>query len=304
MAPASVGKSPLRNNRVAKPPVVQLSVPEAETAPNMLRLTAVIAVCFSVGVAWPVFGGVNFVQRPPGSNASKPLDGMPVPPEVEPNGTAAPEEIPAAHAAPLLSRREAVRIESQTVLSCQGNAGETLDRCDAPNLADVIEGPIATLADCDAAKAASGVLSLGLHLDFSRGHVTAVKAGQSTTFSKQTTSRLLRCAEARVVGTALDDVEHEHGRYWVYYLVRFLPRGSAIDPASAPASDAVVSASGQATIGWTTAVVRESASPHAKIAARLAYGTRVSVTGRAGDWYRIEHGGKRIGWIHRKAIGM
>jgi SH3-like domain-containing protein len=114
----------------------------------------------------------------------------------------------------------------------------------------------------------------------------------------------MACAEEKVAGTELDDVEHEHARYWVYYLVRFLPPGSPIDAASAPSPREVVSANGQATIGWATAVVRDDPSPRATVAARLSYGTRVSVTGRAGDWYRIEQSGKSLGWVHRKAIGM
>jgi hypothetical protein len=168
----------------------------------------------------------------------------------------------------------------------------------------VIEPPIAQLAACDAAEGLSGVLSLGLYLDFARGRVTRVKAGASTSLPKQKTAALMACAEEKVAGTALDDVEHEHGRYWVYYLVRFLPPGSPIGPASAPAPREVVSANGQATIGWSTAVVRDDPSPRATVTARLSYGTRVNVTGRAGDWYRIEHGGKSVGWVHRKAIGM
>jgi SH3-like domain-containing protein len=48
----------------------------------------------------------------------------------------------------------------------------------------------------------------------------------------------------------------------------------------------------------------ESASPTARIVARLSYGTRVSVTGRMGDWYQIEHLGKSVGWVHRQVIGM
>jgi hypothetical protein len=306
MATAPFGKSPLSKNRMAKPPAVALTLPEAETdRPSILRLTAIIAVCFSAGVAWPLFGGVSFVQRPPGSNVMKPLDGVPAS-EADPNApsTLATDEIPAAHAAPLLTTRQAVSIESQKVLSCQGDAGEAVARCDQPNLDGVIDDPIAKLADCDAADGASGVLSLGLHLDFTRGSVTSVKAGQSTTLSKQTAARLIACAENSVVGTALDGIEHEHGHYWVYYLVRFLPPGSPIDPAAAPVSEEVVGTSGQATIGWTTAVVRERASPRAKIAARLSYGARVNVTGRMGEWYRIEQGGKALGWVHRKAIGM
>lgn len=303
MAPAPVVKSPVSKNRMVKPPVFELSAVEVETErPSILPLTAVMVVCFAVGVAWPVFGGLSFVQRPPGSNPTKPLDIEPaLPPEADPNATL---EVPAALVAPLLTTREAVRIESQTVQSCQGDAGERVARCDQPNLDDSIEAPIARLADCDAADAASGVLSLGLYLDFSRGQVTRVKAGQSTTLSKPTAARLIACAGDILVGTVLDDVEHEHGRYWLYYSVRFLPPGSPIDPASAPASAALVSARGQATIGWTTAIVRESPSPRAKVSARLSYGTRVNVTGRTGDWYRIEHANESLGWVHRKAIGM
>jgi Bacterial SH3 domain len=306
MATAPVGKSPLRKNRMLKPPAIELTLQEAETErPSIVRLTAIIAVCFSAGVAWPLFGGLNFVQRPPGNNAMKPLEGG-APGEADPNGpsTLATEEVPVAHVAPLLTTRQAVSIESHQVLSCQGDAGGAVARCDEPNLERVLEGPIAKLADCGAADGASGVLSLGLHLDFFRGSVTRVKLGQSTTLSKRTAARLIACAGSTVVGTALDDVEHEHARYWVYYLVRFLPPGSPIDPAAAPASEELVGASGQATIGWTTAVVRERASPRAKIATRLSYGTRVNVTGRMGDWYRIEHGGKVLGWVQRKAIGM
>jgi hypothetical protein len=303
MAPAPVVKSPVSRNRMAKPPAFEPSVIEVETErPSILRLTAVMVVCFSVGVAWPIFGGLSFVQRPPGSNAAKPLDIEPaLPPEADPNATL---EVPAARVAPLLTTREAVRIESQKVQSCHGDAGELVARCDQPNLDGVIEAPIARLADCDAADAAAGVLSLGLYLDFSRGRVTRVKSGQSTTLSKATAARLTACAEDILVGTALDDVEHEHGRYWLYYSVRFLPPGSSIDPASAPVSTDVVSANGQATIGWTTAIVRESPSPRAKVSARLSYGTRVNVTGRTGDWYRIERANEGLGWVHRKAIGM
>jgi len=303
----TVGKSPVNKNRMAKPPVVAPPETEAETVrPKMGRLTAVMAACFSVGVAWPLLGGLDFVQRPPGSTP-KPVDpeASASDPEPSASGTlATPGETPAMHVAPLLTTREAVRIESQVVASCQGDGGEAVARCDEPSLEGVIDAPLARLAACDAADGASGVLSLGVYLDFALGRVTRVKAGASTTLPKAKASALLACAEEKVAGTLLDDVEHEHARYWVYYLVRFLPPGSPIDPASAPPPRDVVSASGQATIGWTTAVVRDDPSPRAKVATRLPYGTRVSVTGRAGDWYRIERSGKGLGWVHRKAIGM
>jgi hypothetical protein len=303
----TVGKSPVNKNRLAKPPVAEPPDSSAlETLrPRMGRLTAVMAACFSLGVAWPLLGGLDFVQRPPGSAAKVP-EAEPSVSEADPSASAlaTPGETPALHVAPVLTTTEAVRIERRLVESCQGDAGEALARCDEPNLDAVIEAPITQLAACDAAEGLSGVLSLGMYLDFARGRVTRLKAGASTTLPKQKTAALMACAEEKVAGTALDDVEHEHGRYWMYYLVRFLPPGSAIDPALAPAPLEVVSASGQAPIGWTTTVVRDSPSPRAKVAARLSYGTRVSVTGRAGDWYRIERANKSLGWVHRKAIGM
>lgn len=303
----TVGKSPVKKNRLVKPAVAQPPVADAETVrPPVGRLSAVMALCFSIGVAWPLLGGLDFVQRPPGSSP-KPTESEAVAAEAESSSgaLATPGEAPAAlHVAPVLTTTEAVRIESRVVASCHGDAGETATGCDEPNLEGVIEDPLARLAGCSAAEGASGVLSLGMYLDFARGRITRLRAGASTTLSKQQTAELLACAEEKVAGTPLDGVEHEHARYWVYYLVRFLPPGSAVDPGSAPAAPEVVSASGQATIGWTTAIVRESPSPRAKVAARLAYGTRVSVTGRAGDWYRVERAGQSLGWLHRKAIGM
>jgi SH3-like domain-containing protein len=41
------------------------------------------------------------------------------------------------------------------------------------------------------------------------------------------------------------------------------------------------------------------------VKARLLYGTKVFVTGRQGDWYRIRydaHG--REGWVHKNALAM
>jgi SH3 domain-containing protein len=303
----TVGKSPVNKNRLAKPPVAEPPESSAlETVrPRMGLLTAAMVVCFSLGVAWPLLGGLDFVQRPPGS-AAKAAEAEVIASEADSSASALATlgETPALHVAPMLTTSEAVRIESQVVESCQGDTGEAVARCDEPNLEAVIEAPIAQLAACDAAEGVSGVLSLGMYLDFTRGRVTRLKAGASTTLPKLKKAALMACAEEKVAGTALDDVEHEHGRYWMYYLVRFLPPGSPIDPASAPPPPEVVGASGQATIGWTTAVVRDSPSPRAKVAARLTYGTRVSVTGRAGDWYRIERAGKSLGWLHRKAIGM
>jgi hypothetical protein len=307
MAQAPTGKNPSGKNRVVRPALPsEPAVPLVETEqPKLARLTAIVAVCFSIGFAWPVFGELNFVQRPPGSALPKPE--LINPDEVEPAPSdpgAAPPEVPVMRAEPITTTEQAIRIDSRVVQSCHGDSGQLAARCDEPNLDGVIEAPIARLAACTAASGASGLLSLGLHLDFSRGLVTRVKLGQSTTLAKATASALIRCAEGAVIGTRLDDIEHEHASYWLYFMVHFLPPGSPVDPDSVPPSAAVVSASGQATIGYATAVVRDAPSRRARVATRLPYGTRLNVNARAGEWYRVEQGGKSIGWLHRKAIGM
>jgi hypothetical protein len=191
-------------------------------------------------------------------------------------------------------------IENRVVESCEGDAGEALARCDTPKLDALLEAPLAKLAACGRARGAQGVMSLGMLIDFARGKIAGVKSGQSTTLSEEHASTLLGCAEESVVGTSLDGVEHAHARYWIYYVLRF---GAPTAPVSGASSE-IVSASGQATVGWKTAIVRESPSPQAPIAARLGYGTRISVTGRAGDWYRIERAGKPLGWVHHEALGL
>ena len=300
--PASTArKSPIGKNRVlvTAPASAAAPAPETEQKPSMARLTAVLAVCFSAGVAWPIVGGLQFVQRPPGSSAPKPPE-----PETDgaPDGESSPAPnplVPAMRAAPLAM--DPAQIENRVVASCEGDAGEALARCDTPKLDVLLEAPLAKLAACGRARAIRGVLSLGMLVDFSRGKITGVKPGQSTTLSEEHTSTLIGCAEESVVGTSLDGVEHAHARYWVYYVLRF---GASQGPAAPGASDEIVSASGQATVGWKTAIVRESPSSEAPIAARLGYGTRISVTGRAGDWYRIERAGKPLGWVHHEALGL
>lgn len=290
---------------------VNVSVPAPdEDRPRMGRLGITVIVCFLLGLVWPLVAGLTFVQRPPGSTpAAKPEDeAPPLDVEPEPSPSPAPSSTPkdavraAAALKPAVTSQETVRIEGSVVGSCS-EEGKAISSCDAPSLDGLIEEPIEKLARCEAAEGAEGVLSLGLWLDFEKGHVTQLKTGQSTTFSKEKAEALATCAKDHVVGTPLDGVAHKYAAYWLYYRVRFLPPGSPLDLATSPPADVVVSASGQGTIGWKTAIVRQGPSRQAKIAGRLLYGTRVNVTGRVGEWYRIVYGGS-TGWVHGDAIGM
>lgn len=67
----------------------------------------------------------------------------------------------------------------------------------------------------------------------------------------------------------------------------------------------LITMSGQATIGWKAAVVREGPSGQAATLDRLQNGSRVMVTGRKGDWYRVKYGRpSRAGWVHHQALGL
>jgi hypothetical protein len=247
---------------------------------------------------------LKFVQRPPGSTPAKVEELEPGDTDPEPSPAPASDNAlrAAAHLKPALSTLESVRLGESTVASCQDDQRQAVAVCDRPNLVGLIEEPVAKLARCDAAEGVSGMLSLGLELNFERGHVTRVKAGQSTTLSKAKTALLVACAEDVVVGTPLGHVAHEHAAYWLYYQIHFLPPGSPMTSGAEAAE--VIEASGQATVGWKTAVVRDGPSRQANISAKLLYGTRIQVTGRSGDWYRVNYDGKSVGWLHRKAIGM
>lgn len=75
--------------------------------------------------------------------------------------------------------------------------------------------------------------------------------------------------------------------------------------AAARSDEQLVVMNGQATIGWKAAVVRKGPSGLAEAVERVLYGTRVTVTGRQGDWYRVKYGRKgQTGWVHRKALGL
>jgi hypothetical protein len=317
------------------PPRSAPRVPAARTdaEPSRVgRLALIVLCCFGVGLAWPLFAGLDFVQRPPGSVPVKSEDNDPPPPDGEPDSkpSETPKPVPgvvtpaadvvraAAHLAPLPpldpgvanERREVsanpsvVRSEGSVVSSCRdGRRTLQSGSCDNPALEGSFAAAFANLGRCGMSRSTAGVLSLGLDVDFKRGRVTGVRAGQSTTLPRDAANALLACAKKKLLDAGLERVQHNHEAYSVYFQLRVAPPGSTLR--SAPAPSATVTASGQATVASSLAVVRDGASLDARMLQRLQYGARVSVTGRRGDWYRINYDGHgATGWVHRKALGL
>jgi hypothetical protein len=58
-------------------------------------------------------------------------------------------------------------------------------------------------------------------------------------------------------------------------------------------------------VSWDVALVRASPARDGEVRARVLSGTRVVVTGKSGDWFRVKYDAKgNQGWVYRTAIGM
>jgi hypothetical protein len=177
--------------------------------PGFVRISLIAVGCFAVGLTWPLLAGLEFVQRPPGSNPVKPEETDPPPLDSEPDSKPSPPPPPRPSSP--VNRDQGVRA--------------------AAHLAPL--------------------------------EVSSKSKPQA-------------------------------------------PQDKADDTRSADeADDRLVTMSGQATIGWKAAVVREGPSGQAPTLDRLKNGSRVMVTGRKGDWYRVKYGRpSRAGWVHRQALGL
>ncbi len=100
-------------------------------------------------------------------------------------------------------------------------------------------------------------------------------------------------------------MQHKLSSYTVFYVAEFLVPGTdATDATGAGAAPDVAPASGSATVAWEAAIIRESPKD-GQVVARILRGTRVVVTGKKDDWYRIKYDAKGSeGWVYRSAIGL
>lgn len=268
------------------------------------RVAAFVGGCFAVGALWPAVTGIDFAPRPLGLNKRKPTFSLPkllAPPPVAPESQ---PQISLSRVSPAFTEHETTEVQRTVVVGCGADSSCSDTKCDTPYLLAQLAEPLQQLARCKAAEGASGKLSLGLKLDFGRGHVTRVKAGKSTTLSKDKAEALIACAKTSVVGTPLRGIEHDHRYYWVYYLTEFIPPGSPLKIVEHPEAS-MIPTSGRATVGWGSAEVRNKPAEDSKLLVELQFGTRVQVTGRQGSWYFVKFGSPtRSGWVHEMALGL
>ncbi len=287
--------------REAKPSRVKasgpkVSIPEREGV-QLVHVAAIAAVGFLIGVIWPRLAGVSLVPAVPVEGAQ----GGPSPSASQEGATELPKapQAPAPPPAVTLPSGPHIEVGDAQVTSCHDAVGKELKDCGTLDVDAIAKERLRALAACPAANGASGKLSIGLELDLAHGRVVEVKSGRTTDLPQATTKQLLECAKADFEKVSLAKVKGDHDRYTVFYPVEF-----AAPEAKAAAAD-VVAASGQATVRWNAALIRKSPETNAEVRARLLSGTRVVVTGRKGEWYRVKYDARgREGWVHGAAIGL
>jgi hypothetical protein len=195
------------------------------------------------------------------------------------------------------------------VVSCRDARGKRIESCDRVDFDRVAREPLRELGACEGTRAASGVLSLGFELDFAKQLIKGIHSGKSTSLPQAEIDRFLGCARQRFQNISLIGIPHEHSAYTLYYrleLSALSASGTESEPAGSELEQSVITpASGTATVTWDVALVRASPARDGQVLARLLSGTRLNVTGKSGDWFRVRFDAKgNQGWVFRTAIGM
>jgi hypothetical protein len=248
-----------------------------------------------------MLSGVKLVHEAPSKQAPK---AQPKPrrtaPAQDPKASAPAAKVVAQ--APKKTSEATVGIQEVIVVNCRDEKDRRLSSCDTPAFDDVATDRLKALAACPGAKDAQGIMSLGFELDFKQEKITKILGGKSSTVGDQVADNLIECAKKEFMSATLRGVDHTHARYLLFYKLDVQPPGAIVEPDDV--GDPEAQASGSATIVWNSARVR-SKPEDGSIVTRLLYGTRVVVSGRKGDWYRIRYDAKGSeGWVHKNALAL
>jgi hypothetical protein len=176
--------------------------------------------------------------------------------------------------------------------------------------------PLRSLVACDGAPTEAGLLSLGLDVDFGSQKLGGFTVGKSTTLPSNVAADLVTCAKSVLSKVEFSDVAHAFHSYRVCYLVEFpsneagstsaveAPTEAPRAAGSAEPASELQGASGRATVAWEVALIRKTPRDGA-VVARVLGGTRLVVSGRQGDWYRVKYDAQgNEGYVFKAAIGM
>lgn len=289
-------------------PPLKVDIPRPSKVPIRLGKVGIIAALgFVAGIVWPRLAGLRLVPALPAPAGSSPdLTGAP------PDEPAAASALPSAAAAPAPRKPESLEPGSQPpvvgeaqVTSCRDAGSAKVEHCDAVDFDRVARDRLSSLDDCPSARRIAGVLSLGFELDFKSERIVEVTSGKSTSLDPEPLKALLDCYRQSFANVSLAAIPHEHERYTIFYRIELAAAPAEPGAAASSTPLVVTPASGTATVSWETALIHATPDKDGKVVARVLSGTRVAVTGRSGDWYRVKYDSRgREGWVFRTAIGM
>jgi hypothetical protein len=299
-----------------------VEVPSAASdRPSWIKVGAMAAVGFAVGVAWPRLAGVRLGPSVPDSPSASVAAHEPSAPS-----TAAPSASPSAPGAVVAAPPPAnspapppvtlaVTPSHGSVFACKTDSGESLKGSECGSLAGldgVLLPRLRKLAECPAAAGVTGTLRLVAHVDFEHG--VSIDFGRNHG-GMPSADPLLACAKADVAGANVTHLTHDHPRYSVAYSVAFGQEAPAVAAKENPparegtvTSEPVAKPSSRdaetATVEWDAAIVRDEPKS-GKIVARLPRGTALRLGAVKDGWYPVKYGDgfANEGWVYRGAIG-
>lgn len=293
---------------------LKVEVPGSQDDGVKLARVGVIAIVgFVIGIAWPRLAGVKLVPSVPvpaaAEASARELTGAPALTPPADAGSALP---PPSAAGPELPPPERVLVSDVQVASCKDEHGKRAQTCDRVDFDRVAREHLRELSACPGTEDATGVLSLGFELDFEGDKIKSIQSGKSTSLEQDKVDRFLACARERFANVSLAGIPHERRSYTLFYRLELLlaPGSKAGKSQTAEAEGAAAEleatpASGRATVSWDVALVRATPARDGAVRARVLSGTRLIVTAKSGDWFRVKYDAKGSqGWVYRTAIGM
>ena len=270
------------------------------------RVGVIALVGFLIGIAWPRLAGVKLVPGVPDRGRQpRPSHPAPSPLLLPPRRARGPRPKSEPKAGAGLEPGDRVKLSEPQIVSCRDGKGNKVDDCGTLEFDRVARARLLALGACPGAPSGLGTLSLGLRSRFRSNRIAKIESGKSTTLDDEAVKALLECTEREFKSASLDDLQHAHERYTIFYRVEFLsPTSGANRCEGGDGGPEATSASGRATVTWEVAILR-STPKEGDIVARILRGTRVVVTGRQGDWYKVRYDAKgNEAWVFRSAIGL
>lgn len=335
------------NQRLSDRPLgngnVEVEVVDHAREPSWSRISAVAAVAFAIGIAWPRLAGLKLGPNAPAPTAASSAAGASETATPEPSapgstGTASTATSPSASAVASASASNVVApvtlsVTRAVILNCRNSDGDTLKgkRCgELDGLDPLVDLRLRRLASCPESAGKSGRLSTVLTLDFRAKRVYAT-VGKSSTLTDA--NSLEACLKQHFQAFDLSGVTHEHPRYVVTVQTLFsastlgdAPKGDAppeptaepkavVDPKSEtktpepkpqePDEEPTKDApKPQGTLTVEWDTALVRDTPRTgSVVARLHKGDKVTVSETKGGWYRVQLPNGGDGWIYRDAFG-